>query len=260
MTHCLNCGSAAVHQRQRYCAHCGQPSPVPRIDWRLLAQEFGHTVLNMDRGLFFTVRALMLRPGRLIADYLDGRRAGHVRPLWLLMVTAAVVVFLTRYLPDAQSPVGEFNPADWGGEAASMAALAAFQTISDGVQRHFAVVTLLLLPLEALIFRLAFWRVKGLNYPEWLTITAFLTAQVFVIWACFLLVGHWFPAAQAATLWVILAYRVLALLQAFPAEPWWAVLIRGLLGGGAYLLANLVLMAAATWLLAAQAGGLSASG
>ncbi len=259
---CMNCKRPAGDADRKYCPGCGQPVLAPRIDWKLLAHEFEHVVLDMDRGLFFTLRMLMLRPGRLIRDYLEGRRAGHVKPLWLLMVTAAVVVFLTQYLPSPGNAVGEFSAGMQTGlgssqpDETSRAMVDAFQSIGEWVRRHFAAVTLLLLPLEALVFRIAFWRVKGLNYPEWLTIIAFLTAQVFVIWSCFILIGHWFPIAHHATLWVILAYMMFSLMQAFEGYARWKTLLRGLLGYGVYLLANLGLLVVATMILTARSIGL----
>ena len=54
---------------------------------------------------------------------------------------------------------------------------------ADLMNQYFAAFTLLLLPLEAAAFRLAFHRVGNLNYPEWLVITALLTVQTFVFWA-----------------------------------------------------------------------------
>ena len=50
------------------------------------------------------------------------------------------------------------------------------------VESHFAAFTLMLLPIEALVFRVVFNRYSKLNYPEWLVITTLLTVQTFVIW------------------------------------------------------------------------------
>ena len=52
----------------------------------------------MDRGIFYSLKELMLRPGHLMRDYIEGRRANQVKPLLLLMITAAAVVFLSKYL------------------------------------------------------------------------------------------------------------------------------------------------------------------
>lgn len=244
-----------------------QPVPASRIDWHFLRRELEHGVLNMDRGILYTLRMLMFHPGLLLRDYIEGRRAGHVKPLWLLMVTAGVVVFLTRYVQGAESAIGQFiSGAESAAETRddfdrSAEMVNAIQSASDWVGRHFALTTLLLLPLEAAIFRLAFWRVKGLNYPEWLTIMAFLTAQAFVIWSCFILIGRWFPAAANWVIWAILAWTVFSLVQAFDGYPRWKTLVRAVIGFHAYALASVfVLMAVTTVLFFASAAGSTAGG
>ena len=63
----------------------------------------------MDRGLLYTLRMLMFRPGGLIRGYIEGRRIGHVKPLWLVMVTAALVVFVTRYVPGTDGAIASFS-------------------------------------------------------------------------------------------------------------------------------------------------------
>ena len=44
----------------------------------------------------------------------------------------------------------------------------ASRTTATWMNHHFAVYTLLLLPVEALMFKWAFRRLRHLNYPEWL--------------------------------------------------------------------------------------------
>ena len=91
---CANCDRAIDGTDQKFCPACGQPTPAHRIDWHFLGHEFEHSVLHMDRGILYTLKNLMFRPGHLIRDYIDGRRAQHVKPLLLTMVSAAFVVFL----------------------------------------------------------------------------------------------------------------------------------------------------------------------
>src|SRR3546814_13004770 len=52
----------------------------------------------MERGIAYSLAQLMLRPGHLMRDYIGGRRGRQAKPLLLLMVTAALVVFVSRYL------------------------------------------------------------------------------------------------------------------------------------------------------------------
>lgn len=264
---CARCGRTVDGSVQTHCAGCGQPVPAPRIDWRFLARELEHGVLNMDRGLLYTLRMLMLRPGRLIDDYIRGRRAGHVKPLWLVVVTAALVTFVIRYVPGAEGVIGQFGAGDpsameagGGLDAGGRAMVEALHAVGDWMGRHFAAATLILLPLESALFKLAFWRVRGLNYPEWLTIVAFLTAQFFVIWSFFVLLEWWVPGAGEWALWVGVGYSVFSLVQAFDGYPRWKTALRAIAGFGMYFMANAVIVTAISLVAAAVATGGRAAG
>ena len=71
-TACANCARTIDGEAQKFCPACGQPTPAHRIDWHFLAHELEHSVLHMDRGVFHTLKNLMLRPGHMMRDYLEG--------------------------------------------------------------------------------------------------------------------------------------------------------------------------------------------
>ena len=244
-SHCINCQRAVDVPGQKFCPACGQPTPAHRIDWHFLGHELEHSVLHMDRGIFYSLRELMLRPGRLIRDYLDGRRANQVKPLLLIMITAALVVFLTRYVvgvevADSMIAVGNADMARMRGDLPFDPAkvFAAFSVMKEWTNGHFALVTLLLLPCEALAFKLAFRRFRELNYPEWLVITAFLTVQAFVIWALLVPLQRWFPQVMAWASTPIFGYNIFSLVQFFRGYPRWKAALRALFGIGIFMLAS----------------------
>ena len=254
--HCINCARAVTGPEQKFCPGCGQPTPVHRIDWHFLGHELEHSVLHMDRGILYSLRELMLRPGRLMRDYIDGRRGNHVKPLLLIMVSAAAVVLLNRFfaggmLMDAGTSVGAAGSLEPGLTASAAAAryIIASQTVAGWVDAHFAAFTLALLPLEAWVLRLVFGRYGRLNYPEWLVITALLTVQVFVVWSALIPFERWVPHTQ---LWVGLAsvaYAVYSLLQLFEGSPAWSTIWRALLGYGVFSVLSSVAVAMAIFVL-----------
>ena len=236
---CINCGRPVADPQQKFCPACGQPTPVHRIDWHFLGHELEHSVLHMDRGILYSLKELMLRPGHLIRSYLEGRRANQAKPLLLIMVMAALVVFLSKHL------LGE-NIMD--GIAASMpsvegevskgfaAALKASEHVAGWMNQYFALFTLLLLPLEAAAFRLSFHRVGNFNYPEWLVITALLTVQSFVFWVVLLLL----PSAWALqpSLWatvISVLFGIFSLVQLIQEYPRWKTALRAVLGYGIFM-------------------------
>ena len=241
-TGCANCGRAIDGAEQKFCPACGQPTPASRIDWRFMWNEFEHGVLQMDRGILYSLKELMLRPGRLMRDYLEGRRARQARPFPLLMVTAAAIVFLGKLLLDDDVMDFAFQMGALPATGASVderAVQAAFLQVQPAVQhwidRNFALLTLLLVPLEALVFRLAFIG-TGRNYPEWLVVTALLTVQLFVFWGLSIPLQRWFPQATAVALALGVCYTIYSLVQLFAELPLWESLLRTLAGVAAYLL------------------------
>src|SRR3546814_8809843 len=99
---CANCVHPGADTAQKFCPVCGQPTPPRRIDWWFLGQQLADGVCSMERGIAYSRAQLMLRPGHLMRDYIGGRRGRQAKPLLLLMVTAALVVFLSRYLLEGE--------------------------------------------------------------------------------------------------------------------------------------------------------------
>jgi hypothetical protein len=241
---CANCGRPVDGPAQKFCPACGQTTPVHRIDWHFMLHELEHSVLHMDRGILYSLKGLMLRPGRLIRDYLEGRRANQVKPFLLVMITAAVVLFLAKILLGgdligSSMQVG-FDAASGGkaGEGFDPAqAFAIFDAVKVWVNTHFVAFTLLLLPAEAAVFWLAF-KGRGLNYPEWLVVSAYLTAQAFVLMMAAVLVQRWLPNAQMWASLLAAFYGVFSLVQLFPHHGRWGSTMRAILGLVMYMLAQ----------------------
>lgn len=241
---CANCARVMDGPEQKFCPACGQPTPAHRIDWHFLGHELEHSVLHMDRGVLYSLKELMLRPGHLMRGYLEGQRAKQVKPLLLLMITAAAVVLLGKYLLGGDL-VGSAMQAGYSqgramgsGDVADPAVVTnTFAMVRDWINGHLTVFTLLCLPLEAAAFRLAF-RGRGLNYPEWLVVSAFLTVQTFVFMAAAVSVQRWVPSVQAWILPVVFVYAVFSLIQLFQHHSRWATAFRALVGLVMFVLAQ----------------------
>jgi len=65
-----------------------------RITLRSLFSEI-LSVLNFERGVFYTLREMTIRPRTFITSYLDGDRARSVNPFRFLILTTALTAFLS---------------------------------------------------------------------------------------------------------------------------------------------------------------------
>jgi hypothetical protein len=98
---CANCGTPLLGD---WCHACGQRriEPSERHFGHLVAQ-FVHSLTDLDSRFWRSLRALMLRPGQLSRDYLDGRRARWLSPVSLFLL-ANLLYFLAPVLTDFSLP------------------------------------------------------------------------------------------------------------------------------------------------------------
>ena len=93
---CLNCGTEL---RGQYCGSCGQRARGRLISlWELLQDAFGD-LFELDSRLWRTLIPLLLRPGRLTKDYLEGRRARYMPPFRMYLVLSVVFFVVAFFDP-----------------------------------------------------------------------------------------------------------------------------------------------------------------
>ena len=247
---CADCGVRPVVEVQKFCHGCGQATQVTRIDWTFLREEIQHGLLQIDRGLLFTLKHLFVRPGHFLREYLGGRRLGHVKPLPLLLLTAAAALLLGKYLMGG-ALVGEGLNEEISaqlahGDAAHSDAAgilkAKFAQAQLWANQNLTFVTLVMLPIEAAALRVAFLRSAKLNYPEWLVVTSYLTIQTFVIWSVVIVLQQWIPAARAALLPICIGVNVVTVAQMLNTQAKWKSVLRALLGFLLFQIALTVIM------------------
>jgi len=93
---CLNCGTEL---RGQYCGGCGQRARNRLISlWELLQDAFGD-LFEIDSRLWRTIIPLLIRPGRLTLDYLEGRRARYMPPFRMYLVLSVIFFVVAFFDP-----------------------------------------------------------------------------------------------------------------------------------------------------------------
>ncbi|HRQ30307.1 MAG TPA: DUF3667 domain-containing protein [Saprospiraceae bacterium] len=86
---CLNCGHEMLHE-ENYCPECGQQNDQRRMSVR----NFLHTMLagfySFDSRFFRTIIPLIIKPGKVSKEYIQGKRTYYSNPFQLLLQTAIV--------------------------------------------------------------------------------------------------------------------------------------------------------------------------
>jgi hypothetical protein len=86
---CANCGA---HLTGPFCHSCGQRDHVHRSLLHL-GEEFLHGLLHFDTKSWRTLPLLVIQPGRLTRNYIDGKRARYVSPLALFLFMVFLMFF-----------------------------------------------------------------------------------------------------------------------------------------------------------------------
>lgn len=84
---CLNCGNEF---EGAYCPFCGQSAKVRRLTLATMFEGLMGALFNFDRGIWRTIGHLFSKPGTMISDYIEGKRASYVNPFSLLVILTTI--------------------------------------------------------------------------------------------------------------------------------------------------------------------------
>ena len=162
---CLNCNYPVP---DRYCGHCGQDAHhTHRLTLRDMPHDVLHSIWHVDKGILYTLKTMVRRPGFTIRAYLAGKRVDHFRPLSLLFLITGVYALLFSLLRIDMMP-----PKDPNMPEVVHQMQASFTTF---FMKYLAWCYLATVPMWALAAHL-FLRRGGYNYAECLIIASFITA------------------------------------------------------------------------------------
>jgi len=152
-TRCRNC-DAPLAEGQIFCGHCGQVAEAHRLTLGSIGHEVMHALFHVDQSIFALLKGLLLRPGHLARDYVEGRRKRYFGPFGFVVITAGLATFFIAvtgaqwFAPDTDSAV-------------------------QGIlTRHINLVILLQTPILTALCAL-FFRKERLHYAEHLVLVAY---------------------------------------------------------------------------------------
>jgi hypothetical protein len=179
---CPNC-STTLRAGDDFCGRCGQRVPRGRLRLRDLAGELWHALFGLDRSLLGLVRDLLVRPGEVARDWVEGRRKRYFGPFAFVLWMAGLGVLVI-----ALTGFRAFTAAGGG-----------HNDVADFLARHVNIVQLLQVPLLAGLARLF---VRGTrNYAEQLVLASYTMGIRIGVLALVVVPGWflWQPSASLAT-------------------------------------------------------------
>ncbi|CCH52295.1 hypothetical protein BN8_01284 [Fibrisoma limi BUZ 3] len=165
---CQNCDHEYTG---RYCSQCGQRADTHRINWHYIWHEIPHSVWHVDHGIAYTLRQLTVRPGHTIREFLEGKRVNHYRPLALLLMLSAVLLFVQHGLGVSYMKASQ---AMLDSKQASADAQAFQNQLFEWMDHNQTLVYILMIPFLAFGNWFMFRR-QRYNYPEMMVVQTFVT-------------------------------------------------------------------------------------
>jgi hypothetical protein len=87
----LECPSCGARLEGAFCYRCGEAKPDAHdFSWKHALHDAVHEFIHLDGKIVHTLWVLIRRPGFLTAEYWEGRRSLHIRPLRVYIVLAAI--------------------------------------------------------------------------------------------------------------------------------------------------------------------------
>jgi hypothetical protein len=175
--HCKNC-EHLLSETHQFCPNCGQTAHIHKFSFGHLLHEFFHAFTHADKGIIHLVKGLATKPGKVVAEYLDGKRKSYFNPFTFFLLCAGFFVFMNALV----KPNGEWPKADPAvlaripsakGKEMYMKAMERSTTVYTITQKNSNMLALAALPINALIFWI-FFRRRGRNYAEFVVAMLFL--------------------------------------------------------------------------------------
>lgn len=96
---CANCGASIT---SNYCAQCGQRREHAVHSVSHFLREATEDLTHADSRLWRTIVPLLIRPGFLTREFLDGRRVTYLPPVRLYLVLSVLFFIIVAVVPQAQ--------------------------------------------------------------------------------------------------------------------------------------------------------------
>ena len=91
-TECTNCGHP-LDISDKFCPNCSQANSTKKLSLKDFFDEFFSSIISYDSKLLKTLSALLLRPGKITRNYINGKRISYTNPFRFLL-SLAIIYFL----------------------------------------------------------------------------------------------------------------------------------------------------------------------
>ncbi|MDF1673826.1 MAG: DUF3667 domain-containing protein [Vicingaceae bacterium] len=96
---CPNCGANCDGS---YCKECGETTSPKRIGLNFFLSDVLSETLSLEAPLLFTIKRLILNPGKVALEYVRGKRKPYTRPFGFFFLIIGTNYLLSMWLIDSE--------------------------------------------------------------------------------------------------------------------------------------------------------------
>jgi len=218
---CRSCGGPVTG---RYCPACGENMETKRLTVKGLLHEAFHFFTHFDKGFPYTLKKLIIAPGTMQKEYVNGFRSKYQKPFSMFFICATLAALALYWINI--SLVKYFDAGD-AGEA-------------EFFHQYWVILQVIMMPLYTLITYL-FFRESKMNYAEILVFQLYLFSFLFLVLTLIHLLKFISPHLQTRyiELPVIILYTVITNFNFFYNRSKWIIIAKTVLAIGiSFLLAS----------------------
>lgn len=101
---CRNCGCSCT---SNFCPDCGQSVKEKRLENKTFFIGLLSGLTRINQGFLYTAWQLLIRPWKVIRDYIQCRRVRYIAPISMLIVVCFISAFVSGLMPSAPDGVVE---------------------------------------------------------------------------------------------------------------------------------------------------------
>ncbi len=180
---CKNCGHTVDGN---FCSNCGQSTKVGRINFTNFIDETSQSLFQVNKGFFYTMKELTLRPGNGLKEFLDGKRKYYFKPI-AYALTLSSIYFLISKTTSQNTWLADLI-SGWMIGATEKSSEAELPKVVTWLSKNFAYTNILLIPLFSLASYLSFFKHRK-NYLEHVVLNAYLTGHQSLFYSLFTVIG-----------------------------------------------------------------------
>jgi hypothetical protein len=173
MTTCSNCNREFS---DNYCGHCGQAAKLKRIDRKYVLHEITH-VLHLEKGIFYTIKELFVRPGASVRNFISDDRSRLVKPVIFIIVTSVIYTICSHWVHQEE---GNYTPVEKN-------MLSDLKVVFDWIQHHYGYANIIQGVFITLWLKL-FFRNYAYNFFEILILLCFVMGIGMLLLAFFCII------------------------------------------------------------------------